>query len=43
MTAIAIDIAAAPMDIPEEAGKEEDILITTRTEKIFSTEIRLAV
>jgi hypothetical protein len=37
MAAIAIDVAAAPMAIPEEASKEEeeeeDALIMARTEK----------
>jgi hypothetical protein len=41
MTAIAI--AATPMATPDEASKEEDALITARTEKIFSTKIRLVV
>jgi hypothetical protein len=43
MTAIAIDVAAAPTAIPDEANKEEDSLITARTEKIFPTKIRLVV
>jgi hypothetical protein len=43
MAAIAIDVAAAPTAIPEEASKEEDTLITVRIEKIFPTKIRLVV
>jgi hypothetical protein len=34
ITAIAIDVTATPMVIPDEASKEEDSLITARTEKI---------
>jgi hypothetical protein len=43
MAAIAIDVAAAPTAILEEANKEEDTLITARTEKILPTKIRLVV